>query len=171
MSDKTQSHDESLAKIQDLIKDTRIAMLTTAGEDGKLYSRPMATQGTRFQGEVWFLTRQDSGKVNEIRHDAHVNIAYANPKDSSFVSLSGRAQVSKDRAKIHELWNPLYKAWFPKGEDDPEITLLKVTVEDAEYWDAPSNAIVRNYQILRAAVTRGSSPVGEHARVELDRSA
>ena len=171
MSNTVQSHDESLAKIQDLIKDIRIAMLTTAGQDGRIYSRPMATQQTRFQGELWFLTRQDSGKVDEIRHDAHVNVAYADTKGSSFVSLAGRAEISRDRARIHELWNPMYKAWFPDGEDDPQIAALKITVEDAEYWDAPSNAIVRNFQILRAAVTKGNTPVGEHAHVTLNRSA
>ena len=171
MSNTPQSHDESLAKIQDLIKDIRIAMLSTAGEDGKIYSRPMATQQTRFQGELWFLTRQDSGKVNEIRHDAHVNVAYADPKGSSFVSLAGQAEVSRDRARIHELWNPMYKAWFPDGEEDPEIAALKVTVEDAEYWEAPSNALVRNFQILRAAATKGSTPVGEHAHITLNHSA
>ena len=171
MSNQVQSHDETLATIQDLIKDIRIAMLSTAGQDGRIYSRPMATQQSRFQGELWFLTRQDSGKVDEIRHDAHVNVTYSDSKNASFVSLTGRAEISKDRAKIHELWNPLYKAWFPNGEEDPEIAALKVTVEAAEYWDAPSNAIVRNFQILKAAVTKGQSSVGEHGRVELDRSA
>jgi len=171
MSNAPHSRDESLTHIQDLIKDIRIAMLTTAGEDGRIYSRPMATQETRFQGELWFLTRQDSGKVDEIRHNAHVNVAYTDAKNASFVSLSGRAEVSKDKAKIHELWNPMYKAWFPKGEDDPEITVLRVVVEQAEYWEAPANAILRNFQILRAAVTGGETKVGEHDRVTLDRSA
>ncbi len=171
MSQTPHTHDESLAKIQDLIKDIRIAMLSTTGTDGRIYSRPMATQQVRFQGELWFLTRQDSGKVDEIRHDSHVNVAYADTENSSFVSLSGRAEVSKDRNKIHELWNPMYKAWFPNGEDDPEIAALKVTVEIGEYWDAPSNAIIRNYQILKAAVTKGDSQVGDHDRVTLNRSA
>jgi general stress protein 26 len=171
MSKTPESQDESLAKIQDIIKEIRIAMLSSTGEDGRIYSRPMATQESRFQGELWFLTRKDSGKVDEIRHDSHVNVTYADTKNSTFVSLSGRADVNSDRSKIHELWNPLYKAWFPNGEEDPEIAVLRVVVEDAEYWDAPSNALARNYQVLKAVVTKGSSPVGEHAHVTLNRSA
>ena len=171
MSNETRSRDEILGTIQDLIKDIRIAMLTTASEDGRVYSRPMATQETRFQGELWFLTRQDSGKVDEIRHNAHVNVAYSDPKESTFISLSGRAQLSKDRQKIHELWNPLYKAWFPIGEEDPEITVIKVVVEDAEYWSAPSSAIVRNFRMLKASITGDGSQVGEHEHVALNRSA
>ncbi len=171
MSNTPESRDEALAKIQDMIKNIRIAMLATAGTDGCIYSRPMATQETRFQGELWFLTRQDSGKVNEIRHDAHVNVAYADTENASFVSLSGRAEVSKDRERIHQLWNPIYKAWFPDGVDDPNIAAIRVVVEEAEYWDAPSNAIARNLQILKAAVTGGDSQVGEHGHVSLNRSA
>ena len=171
MSNTPESRDASLAKIQDLIKDIRIAMLSTAGEDGKIYSRPMATQETRFQGELWFLTRIDSGKVNEIRHDSQVNVAYSDTQNASFVSLAGRAEISRDHEKIKQLWNPMYKAWFPNGVDDPEIAAIRVVVEEAEYWDAPSNAVVRNYQILKAAVTKGTSQVGEHAHVTLNRTA
>ncbi len=167
MSTATHSHDEILGKIQDLIKDIRFAMLTTAGEDGRVYSRPMATQETRFQGELWFLTREDSGKVAEIRHHAHVNVAYTDTKNATFVSLSGRAEVSRDEAKIHELWNPMYKAWFPEGENDPDIRVIRVVVEDAEYWDAPSSAIVRNFQLLKASIAKDGSQIGEHERVAL----
>ncbi len=171
MSNTPESRDASLAKVQDLIKDIRIAMLSTAGEDGKIYSRPMATQETRFQGDLWFLTHVNSGKVNEIRHDSQVNVAYSDTENGSFVSLAGRAEISRDRTKIHELWNPRYKAWFPNGEEDPEIAAIHVIVDEAEYWDAPSNALVRNYQILKAAVTKGASQVGEHAHVTLNRTA
>lgn len=111
-------------------------MLTTADSSGALYSRPMVTQQTSFTGDLWFLTRQHSGKVEEIRHDAHVNLTYTDPRNSSFVSVSGRAELSKDRAKIEELWNPMYKAWFTEGVNDPEIRVLKVHVYGAEYWEA-----------------------------------
>ena len=165
MTTEALSRDEILGNIQDMIKDIRIAMLATTAEDGSVFSRPMATQETRFQGELWFLTRQDSGKVDEIRHDAHVNVSYVDVKNSTFVSLSGKAQVSKDRQKIHELWNPLYKAWFPNGEDDSEISVLKIEIAEADYWSAPSSALVRNYRLLKASLTKDGSQVGEHEHV------
>ncbi len=156
------SHTESEAseKIWDLIRDIHVAMLTTTDPDGRLYSRPMATQQSAFTGELSYLTQQHSGKVEEIRDNAQVNLTYVDTHKSTFVSLSGTATLSRDPARIHELWHPSFTAWFPGGETDPEITVLTVRVEEAEYWDAPSSALVRNFQILKRAVTGGKGQVG-----------
>ncbi len=177
MSDKEdnptqpEANEAATDKVWELIKDIHIAMLTTADSSGALYSRPMATQQASFTGDLWFLTGQHSGKVEEIQHDAHVNLTYTDAKNSSFVSVAGRAEISKDRAKIEELWNPLYKAWFPEGVNDPEVRVLKVRVDGAEYWEAPSSAIVRYFRILKRAATHGKSKVGEHGKLTVDNDA
>jgi general stress protein 26 len=157
---------EALTKISELIKDVRIAMLATITPQGTIHSRPMATQKGDFAGSLMFLTRQHSAKTDEIVHDSQVTLTYADGK-SLFVTLAGRATLSKDKATIHELWNPLYKAWFPDGEEDPEITVIRVDVDQAEYWEAPSNSVVRGYQLLKAAATKGGSKVGQHEVVTL----
>lgn len=161
------SRPEAIKKISEMIKDIRIAMLSTVTPDGAIHSRPMATQESDFQGELLFLTRQQSSKTEEIAHQARVTLTYVDSKGHRFVSLSGRAELSKNRATIHELWNPLYRAWFPQGEDDPEITVIRVRVEHAEYWEAPANGVLRGYQLLRAAATKDSVGVGEHQVVAL----
>jgi general stress protein 26 len=160
------SKEEGTAKIAELIKDIQIAMLTTVAADGPLHSRPMATQQTPFDGELFFLTGDDSGKVDEIKNDAEVALTYVDPKHT-FLSLSGRATILNDRALIEKLWNPTYKAWFPGGKEDPGIRVLRVAVEQAEYWESSSSALVRNVKILARAVTGGKTAVGEHARVAL----
>lgn len=160
------NRDEGIAKIADLIKEIQIAMLTTIGTNGPLHSRPMATQQTPFDGELLFLTAEDTGKVHEIQDDAEVALTYVDPKHT-FLTLSGRASISNDRALIETLWNPTYKAWFPQGKEDPKIRVLRVTVEQAEYWEAPSNAVLRNVKILARAVTGGKTRVGEHAKLAL----
>ncbi|WP_263385150.1 pyridoxamine 5'-phosphate oxidase family protein [Granulicella arctica] len=167
MSDfKELSGPEGLEKIGELIRDIRITMMATVASDGSIDSRPMATQKTdKFDGTVWFLTRHDSGKVREIEEDAHVTLAYANPSDSVYVSAKGRAKVSQDKAKIHELWNPMYKAWFPGGEDDPAITVLRVDIAEAEYWEASSSKLIMGAKYLAAAVTGGKVDVGEQGKV------
>jgi general stress protein 26 len=163
----TLGRQEGLDKLSHLISDIQIAMLTTVNPAGQLHSRPMATHKQEpFEGELFFLTPAHSGKVSEIQNDSEVSLQYVDPKHT-FVALTGRASVSNDRALIEKLWNPSYKAWFPNGKDDPEIRVLRVTVEEAEYWEAPSNALVRNAKILARAVTGGQTPVGEHARVSL----
>jgi general stress protein 26 len=158
------SREEGIAKISELIKDIQMAMLTTVATDGRLHSRPMATQKAPFDGELLFLTADDSGKVHESEQEAEVALTYVDPKHT-FLTLSGRASITNDRALIEKLWNPTYKAWFPEGKEDPSIRVLRVDVEQAEYWEAPANAVVRNVKILARAVTGGKTPVGEHARV------
>ncbi len=161
------SGEEGKAKIGELIKSIRIAMLTTAATDGSFDSRPMATQETDFDGTVYFLTREESGKVQEIKADSHVSLVYANPGDSKFVSAKGRASVSKDRAKIHELWNPMYKAWFPDGEQDSHIAVLRVEITEAQYWEASSSKLLRGLKYVAAAATGGKVDLGATGSVDL----
>jgi general stress protein 26 len=139
--------------------------MTTAAADGSFDSRPMATQKREFDGTLWFLTRHESGKVAEIQSDAHIGLMYSDPKDSSYVTVKGRASTSHDQARIKELWNPMYKAWFPEGEEDPAIAVLKVQVTEAHYWEASSSKIVVGIKYLAAAVTGGKVDVGEQGKV------
>jgi general stress protein 26 len=162
---KTLSGSEGIQKIGELIKDVRICMMTTSDGKGGFDSRPMATQKTDFDGTLWFLTRNESGKVQEIKSDDHIGLLYSDPGDSNYVSVKGRAQVLRDQAKIHELWNPMYKAWFPEGEDDPAIAVLKVDVAEAQYWEASSSKLVFGIKYLAAAVTGGKVDVGETGKV------
>ena len=121
----------------------------------------MATQETEFDGTVWFLTRHESGKVHEIENDAHVSLLYSDPANHNFVSAKGRAQVSRDKAKIHDLWNPMFKAWFPEGEDDPAIAVLKVDVTRRSIGKLLPASWCYGIKYLAAAVTGGSVDVGE----------
>ncbi len=159
---------EQIEKLNDLIKDINTAMFVTAQPDGTLRSRPMATQGVDADGHLWFFTSTASGKVHEIQDDQHVNMAYANPDDNRYVSVSGTARIVRDRTKIEELWNPLLKAWFPRGKDDPSIALIKVTITSAEYWDAPNGTMVQLYGYLKSAITgRPPTDVGDHKAMRL----
>jgi len=158
---------EGMAKIGELIADVRICMMVTAAADGQMDARPMATQKDEFDGRVWFLTRQDSGKVTEIQSDSHVTLVYSDPKSQNYVTAKGRATISRDRAKIHEMWNPIYKAWFPEGEDDPQIAVVRVDVTEAQYWEASSSKLVFGMKYLAAAVTGGAVDVAESGRVKV----
>jgi len=163
------ANNDDIAKLGELIKDIRVAMLTTVDNQGCLHSRPMATQEQEFDGTLWFFTPADSGKIHELNRDSHVNISYANPDKQTYVSVSGTASTIRDKAKIKELWSPINKAWFPNGVDDPNIALLRVDVQRAEYWDAPSSAVVRLFGFAKAVLT--GKPYGEegvdHEKVTL----
>jgi general stress protein 26 len=164
-----QQREENVRKLRDLIKDVKVAMLTTVDAEGTLRSRPMATQEVEFDGTLWFLTWVNTAKVDEIERDHHVNVAYADPSSDKYVSVSGVARLVRDRKKAEELWTPLHKAWFPQGLDDPNLGLLRVEVQKAEYWDAPSSKVVQLAGFVKAMVT--GKPYGEegvdHQKVNL----
>ena len=139
-------------KVWELIKDVKIALLvTSAGE--ALRGRPMAAMNKEFDGALWFASRRDAPKLDEIKDDAHVLLAYSEPKDQNYVSVSGTARVSLDSGKVKELWSEPMRVWFPKGPEDPDIALICVTVESAEYWDAPSSAWVYAMGYTKARLT------------------
>jgi general stress protein 26 len=144
---------QARAQLWSMIKDIKFAMLVTEQEDGTLRSRPMATQQAEFDGDLWFFTAVDAPKVAEVRYHSKVNLSYAEPDDQKYVSVSGTCEVVRDNAKMKELWNPVYKAWFPNGLDDPRLTLLKVTVTNAEYWDAPAGKMVYLIGYVKAMAT------------------
>ena len=157
----TETRAETIEQLNLLIKDIKIAMLTTI-DKGILRSRPMATQETEFDGELWFFTSRQTHKAEEIEKDNRVNVSYSDPDDNRYVSLSGTAQIVDDREKIEELWSATYLAWFPKGLEDPNLVLLNVSVEHAEYWDATSSTLVEAFGLLKALVTGERAGGGEH---------
>jgi general stress protein 26 len=158
---------EAIRKLGELIKGIQIAMLTTVTADGRLRSRPMATQNRAFDGDLWFFTGRWSGKTYELDKDQRVNVSYAAPSKNTYVSVSGSARTVVDKAKARELWTPVHRAWFPDGLDDPDLALVRVTVEDAEYWDAPSSTMVKLFGMAKALLTGESYNPAEHERVRL----
>lgn len=158
------SREESIKKVNELIKEVEVAMLTTI-DGGVLRSRPMQTQEAEFDGDLWFFTNTDTHKTEEIEADNRVNVSYASPATNTYVSISGAASLVSDKAKIEELWNPVLKAWFPKGLEDPTLILMKVSAEQAEYWDAASSTIVKVVGLVKALVTGERADGGDHGKV------
>ena len=113
------------------------------------------------------MSRQQSGKVDEIAHGSNVSLTYVDNDRHAYVALSGTADLSKSQEKINELWKPIDAAWFPLGKDDPDMIAIKVTIEEAEYWEAPGNALARRYHLLKAIATQGKSQPGEHKKIAL----
>ena len=145
------SHDVS--KLVEKIKDIKIAMMTTIENGNELHSRPMYTNTPEDDGTLWFFTEQDSSKVQEVQQDRHINLGYSNPDDNLYVAVTGTAQVVTDRAKIKELWSEGLRGWFPKGSDDENIALLKVTINRGEFWDTPNSTLLRAYAYAKAVIT------------------
>jgi general stress protein 26 len=157
--------DPNMQKLADLIAEASIAMLTTAEADGTLRSRPLATLEMDSEGKLWFFTAMSSGKVSEIDQHRKVNLSYVNLDKQDYVSVSGHARLFRDPEKMRELWTPWVEPWFPEGLDDPDLGLLEVTVDDAEYWDAPASKTQRLFGLAKALTSGKTDRLGEHAKV------
>ena len=103
----------------------------------------------------------------EITKLPKVNVSFADPDNQHYVSISGKAQLVRDRNKIDELWRPEFKIWFPEGKDDPQVALLRVNLEKAEYWDSPSSTIGYVLNLVSSLVTGKEADAGENRKIEL----
>lgn len=167
MTDRDQS-------LRDLIEGIRFAMFTTRGRDGALHSRPMTTQNADADepdaGErLWFFMSRSSDPVSELGVDPKVNVSYADPGKDAYVSVSGTARLLDDPAVKRRLWSKMNEIWFPKGIEDPDLALVCVEVDTAEYWNVKESKLVQVAKMAKAAMT-GKRPtsMGEHAQVRGD---
>jgi len=152
-------------KIRDIIKNIKVAMLVTAENELSLNSRPMHTVDIDKDNNIWFFTSDDSGKVKAMMNDHHVNLSYASPEDGQFLSVSGIATFSDDQNRKEDLFNMMTKAWFPEGVNDPNLLLIKVHPQQAEYWDTSASKLVQLFRVVKALAKDEVYEGGEHGKI------
>jgi general stress protein 26 len=159
---------DELKKLYDLIEDIGTAMMTTRRRDGHLQSRAMANQKPADGADLWFVTTEGAGKLDDIGHDPHVNLAYYRDSNREWISVSGTATISRDRAKIRELYASDWKAWFPdEGDprhgtaDDPRMVLIGVAVHAAVFLEVNKPQPVLLYEFVKGWLTGTDPKIGE----------
>ena len=141
MGDHRDLNNHSAAeKIKELAEDIKTCMFCTY-KNTKLESRPMSVQEIDDNGHLWFLSDKNSNKNSEIKENPTVEIFFAENHDK-FLSLHGKANISYDRDKIKELWNPIAKVWMQGGADDPNLSVIQVIPEDGYYWNNKNGKMV-----------------------------
>lgn len=159
--------DESIKKLAAIIKDIKFSMVTTTTADHQLHSCPLTTQQVEFDGDLWFIVGKNSEVVANISASPQVNASFSSEK-GNYVSVAGFATIEEDKKKLQELWSEAYKIWFSQGINDPNIALLKIHVEEAEYWESPSLKVVKLMAFAKAYITGDKSGLGEHHKVNLN---
>ena len=154
-------------KVHEMISKAKFGMLGTYDAQGNAHSRPMVAVSQENGDELWFFTRAESRKVDEIGRDPRVLVDYADDDRQNYVSVVGRAEIVADRDKIEALWQEPLRTWFPDGTDDPQARLVKVTAESVEYWDSPSSAMVHAYGYVKARTTGEPPSPGDVAHVKM----
>ena len=161
-----------LEKLYEHMDDIEIAMMTTRRADGHLQSRAMATQKRAEGADLWFVTLADTQKLRDLGVDPHINLSYYKDRTREWVSVSGIARITGDRAKIHEVYAPDWKVWFPKGDDprhgtpdDPRMVLIGVDVHAAVFLEVNKPQPVVLYELVKGWVTGSTPEIGEEHRI------
>ena len=155
-----------------MIEDIDTAMFTTRRRDGRLVSRPMATQVAAPGADLWFVTHRDADKVAELEGDPHVNLSYYKDRTREWVSVSGLAKLSTNRETIRRLYRPDWRIWFgDEGgsrdgtADDPRMVLIGVTIESAMFLEVNKPKPVILFEILQGMLTGKPAELGRLQRV------
>jgi general stress protein 26 len=157
-----------LQKLYSEIDDIQVAMMTTRRADGHLQSRAMATQKRVPGADLWFVTIEGAHKLQDLADDPHVNLSYYKDRTREWVSVSGIASVTRDRTKIHDLWAPDWKAWFPKEgdsrhgtKDDPRMVLIGVDVHMAVFLEVNKAQPIVLFEVVKGMLTGSTPELGE----------
>lgn len=162
-----------IARLYEHIDEIEIAMMTTRRRDGHLESRAMATQKRAPGADLWLVTSEGTAKLRDLEHDPHINLAYYKDRTREWVSVSGMASVSRDRAKIRDLYAADWKAWFAdEGDprhgtpDDPRMVLIGVDVHAAVFLEVNKPRPVVLYEVAKGWLTGEMPDIGEMHTLE-----
>jgi general stress protein 26 len=156
---------QDIGKVIEIINHSHIGMVTTINEAGALVSRPLAVQDVQDDGDLWFFTSSQTSQVSHVQANPAVNVSFG--KGTEWVSVAGTAAVVTDRQQIRDRWNQAVEAWFPDGPETPEVVLLRVDSDSAEYWTSPGGTAATVLQWVKSKVTNSRMSVGESGTVEL----
>ncbi|MBC7603742.1 MAG: pyridoxamine 5'-phosphate oxidase family protein [Ramlibacter sp.] len=131
---------------------------------GMLHAHPLTMQNKSLkEGEpLYFFVSKKSELGQRLLVDGGVCVAFADPKKDAYVSVTGHASVNEDLAKKKDLFNAMTKAWFPGGVEDPDLELVQVAIEHAEFWDVKESKMTQLLKMATAAVTGKRPDMGEH---------
>jgi len=144
---------EAVEKLKKLAEDANICMFITNLSQTPLAARPMATQEVDEEGNIWFLSKDETDKNTDILKDSRVQLIYATNSNFEYLSVYGEAEISRDQERIDKYWSKINETWFKEGKEDPSITLIKVQPHDVYYWDTKNNKLVSLIKLVAGVVT------------------
>ena len=144
---------EAIDKMKELAEEIKMCMFCTYDTTGRLQTAPMSTNTADEDGTLWFLSTKESQRNTDLQANATTDLIFSQPGKETYMSVHGRSEVLYDKDKIEELWNPIVKTWFTEGKDDPKISVIKFTPDEAYYWDTKNGKMVSFLKILAGAIT------------------
>ncbi|MBV8898135.1 MAG: pyridoxamine 5'-phosphate oxidase family protein [Acidobacteriaceae bacterium] len=154
----------SADRVWDIIEKVGVAMLTTQFAGG-LRARPLEARPDREAGIIWFLTDVRSAKDDEVAASPDICLVFIDADEKAYLSITGRAETTRDPAKAADIWKSTDKVWWPGGPDDPTLRVLRVEPWTAELWDGPSSSAVAAFEFAKARITGTKPNLGENRKV------
>jgi general stress protein 26 len=154
-------------QLRKLVKGLSVGMLTTHTAAGETRSRPMLVHDVDEHGWMWFLTDRTSRAACELSRNPDTAVMFQSPHGDRYVAVHGTAIVVRDDLKLKQIWNPTFRAWFPKGRRDPEIALVALRIARVDYWLVPRSRLSRVVGAAKALVTGRRYEAGGHGTLEL----
>jgi general stress protein 26 len=168
MSVENLKNEDAIKKLKDLIDDIDIGMMSSFNNTQKYpYTVPMSRQEVDEEGNIWYLLSATSGTYKNLTADPKISIAFAHVGFYKFLTIDGTATLSEDKARIEKYWNKFMEVYFETGKEDPNIRVLKVTPEDAHYWDNKLNKFMTMFEIASSAITGKSMNIGREGNIDI----
>jgi general stress protein 26 len=163
---------DAVAKIRELVeKAPNCFFCTGVHTSDSVGARPMNVRKIDDEGNLWFLSALDSHKNVELHDDPFVTLYFQGSPHSDFMQLRGRATISRERAKIKELWEPILTNWFTEGVDDPRISVIWVAPTEGYYWDTKHGGMVAGVKMLIGAALGKTLDDSIEGRLDVRRTA
>jgi general stress protein 26 len=155
---------DELDRVWDIIEKVGVCMLTTQADDG-FHARPLEARPDRHAGLIFFVTDIRSAKAEEIEACPDVGLVFIDPNDKAYLSITGRARMTRDAEKTKMVWRKTDEVWWQGGPEDPNVCLLQIEPSTAELWDGPASAAVAAFEFVKAKVTGEEPNLGENRKV------
>ncbi len=168
MGDKVNlANQDAVKKLQDMAKEVRVCMFCTYDSSNRLQTAPMSTNKVDDEGNIWFISDKNSKRNEDLATNDTTDLIFGDPAKENYISVHGSSEILYDKNIIKDLWNPIVKTWFQGGVDDPNISVIKVTPDDAYYWDTKHGKMVSFLKIVAGAVTGKTMDDGVEGKLTL----
>lgn len=135
--------EKSLADVAKLMRDIDIAIFSTVTADGVITTRPMSNnRDVDFDGDSYYFTSEETETVTDIEANPHVALGLQG-QHHTYVAVSGRANLIRDKQAFEAHWNPDLDKWFDDGVDTPGVVMIHVKAEKIHYWDGREGGEVK----------------------------
>jgi general stress protein 26 len=134
---RTKKRRKDLDRLAEMMAGIDFCMMTTHGDRGAFHTRPMSNNGeVELDADTWFFTSKSTCKVEELERDDRVSLSFTGggKKAPVWIAVTGTAKLVDDVDKKKELWKGELEQWFENGPEDPDVVLIRVRAERAQYW-------------------------------------